>query len=97
MGIAKAALEASVRYLAYELGKKNIRVNAISAGAIRTVAAMSIPGFRKMVAKYNATAPLGRMITHEEVGNLGLYLLSPYPAAPPARRCMWMQATASWA
>jgi enoyl-[acyl-carrier protein] reductase I len=77
MGIAKAALEASVRYLAYELGKKNIRVNAISAGAIRTVAAMSIPGFRKMVAKYNATAPLGRMITHEEVGNLGLYLLSP--------------------
>ncbi|MCS7195274.1 MAG: enoyl-ACP reductase [Meiothermus sp.] len=77
MGIAKAALEASVRYLAYELGRKNIRVNAISAGAVRTVAAMSIPGFRKMVAKYSSTAPLGRMITHEEVGNLGLYLLSP--------------------
>jgi enoyl-[acyl-carrier protein] reductase I len=77
MGVAKAALEASVRYLAYELGKKNIRVNAVSAGAIRTVASMSIPGFRKMAAKHNATAPLGRMVTHEEVGSLGLYLLSP--------------------
>jgi len=77
MGVAKAALEASVRYLAYELGRKNIRVNAISAGAVRTVAAMSIPGFRKMAAKYGTTAPLGRMITHEEVGHLGLYLLSP--------------------
>ncbi|HEU4739974.1 MAG TPA: enoyl-ACP reductase [Meiothermus sp.] len=77
MGIAKAALEASVRYLAYELGPKNVRVNAVSAGAARTVAAMSIPGFRKMTAKYNAIAPLKRMITHEEVGNLGFYLLSP--------------------
>jgi enoyl-[acyl-carrier protein] reductase I len=77
MGIAKAALEASVRYLAYELGTKGVRVNAISAGAARTVAAMSIPGFRKMTAKYNAIAPLKRMISHEEVGNLGLYLLSP--------------------
>jgi len=77
MGVAKAALEASVRYLAYELGRKNFRVNAISAGAVRTVAAMSIPGFRKMAAKYGTTAPLGRMITHEEVGHLGLYLLSP--------------------
>ncbi len=77
MGIAKAALEASVRYLAYELGAKGVRVNAISAGAARTVAAMSIPGFRKMTAKYTAIAPLKRMISHEEVGNLGLYLLSP--------------------
>jgi len=77
MAIAKAALEASVRYLAYELGAKGIRVNAISAGAARTVAAMSIPGFRKMTAKYSTIAPLKRMITHEEVGNLGLYLLSP--------------------
>jgi enoyl-[acyl-carrier protein] reductase I len=77
MGVAKAALEASVRYLAYELGSKNIRVNAVSAGAARTVAAMSIPGFRKMTAKYNAVAPLKRMISHEEVGNLGFYLLSP--------------------
>ncbi|RIH87070.1 enoyl-ACP reductase FabI [Calidithermus roseus] len=77
MGIAKSALEATVRYLAYDLGPKNVRVNAVSAGAIRTVASMSIPGFRKMTAKYNAIAPLKRMITHEEVGNLGLYLLSP--------------------
>ncbi|MER3480587.1 MAG: NADH-specific enoyl-ACP reductase [Meiothermus sp.] len=77
MGIAKAALEASVRYLAYELGPKGVRVNALSAGAARTVAAMSIPGFRKMTAKYSAVAPLKRMITHEEVGNLGFYLLSP--------------------
>jgi len=77
MGVAKAALEASVRYLAYELGQKKVRVNAVSAGAIRTVAAMSIPGFRKMTAKYNAVAPLRRMINHNEVGNLGLYLLSP--------------------
>ena len=77
MGVAKAALEASVRYLAYDLGSKNVRVNAVSAGAARTVAAKSIPGFSKMAAKYNAAAPLKRMVTHEEVGNLGFYLLSP--------------------
>lgn len=77
MGVAKAALEASVRYLAYELGAKGIRVNAVSAGAVRTVASMSIPGFRKMIAKYAGTAPLKRPVTHEEVGNLALYLLSP--------------------
>jgi enoyl-[acyl-carrier protein] reductase I len=77
MGVAKAALEASVRYLAYELGPKHIRINAVSAGAARTVAAKSIPGFSKMAAKYTAYAPLKRMITHEEVGNLGFYLLSP--------------------
>jgi enoyl-[acyl-carrier protein] reductase I len=77
MGIAKSALEATVRYLAHDLGPKNVRVNAVSAGAIRTVASMSIPGFRKMAAKYGSVAPLGRMITHQEVGNLGLYLLSP--------------------
>jgi len=77
MGIAKSALEASVRYLAYELGKKGVRVNAVSAGPVRTVAARSIPGFTKMYSKVGALAPLGRNITHEEVGNLGLYLLSP--------------------
>lgn len=77
MGVAKAALEASIRFLANELGKKNVRINGVSAGAIRTVAAMSIPGFRRMGAKYVATAPLGRLVTHEEVGNLGFYLLSP--------------------
>jgi enoyl-[acyl-carrier protein] reductase I len=77
MGIAKSALEASVRYLAYEMGKKGIRVNAVSAGPVRTVAARSIPGFVKMYSKVGSMAPLGRNVTHEEVGNLGLYLLSP--------------------
>ncbi|HYN20748.1 MAG TPA: enoyl-ACP reductase [Thermoanaerobaculia bacterium] len=77
MGIAKSALEASVRYLAYELGKKQVRVNAVSAGPVRTVAARSIPGFMKMYNKVGGSAPLGRNVTHEEVGNLGLFLLSP--------------------
>ncbi|HEY4574425.1 MAG TPA: enoyl-ACP reductase [Thermoanaerobaculia bacterium] len=77
MGIAKSALEASVRYLAYEMGKKGLRVNAVSAGPVRTVAARSIPGFMKMFNKVGGIAPLGRNVTHEEVGNLGLFLLSP--------------------
>ncbi|HEX3127945.1 MAG TPA: enoyl-ACP reductase [Thermoanaerobaculia bacterium] len=77
MGIAKSALEASVRYLAYEMGKMQVRVNAISAGPVRTVAARSIPGFMKMYNKVSGIAPLGRNVTHEEVGNLGLFLLSP--------------------
>ncbi|HVT17175.1 MAG TPA: enoyl-ACP reductase [Thermoanaerobaculia bacterium] len=77
MGVAKSALEASVRYLAFELGKRDVRVNAISAGPARTVAARSIPGFIKMYHKVAGIAPLGRNITHQEVGNLGLFLLSP--------------------
>lgn len=77
MAIAKAALEASVRYLAYELGPKGVRVNAISAGPVRTVAARSIPGFMKMYDRVAQVAPLKRNITQEEVGNLGLFLLSP--------------------
>jgi enoyl-[acyl-carrier protein] reductase I len=77
MGIAKSALEASVRYLAYEMGKKQVRVNAVSAGPVRTVAARSIPGFMKMYNKVSGIAPLGRNVLHEEVGNLGLFLLSP--------------------
>jgi enoyl-[acyl-carrier protein] reductase I len=77
MGIAKSALEASVRYLAYEMGKKGVRVNAVSAGPVRTVAARSIPGFMKMFNRVGEIAPLGRNVTHEEVGNLGLFLLSP--------------------
>jgi enoyl-[acyl-carrier protein] reductase I len=78
MGIAKSALEASVRYLAHELGSKDIRVNAVSAGPVRTVAARSIPGFLKMYNKVAGIAPLGRNVSHEEVGNLGLFLLSPW-------------------
>ncbi|MCS7217519.1 MAG: enoyl-ACP reductase [Thermus sp.] len=77
MAIAKAALEASVRYLAYELGPKGVRVNAISAGPVRTVAARSIPGFTKMYDRVAQVAPLGRNVSQEEVGNLGLFLLSP--------------------
>ncbi len=76
MGIAKSALEATVRYLAYDLGKQGIRINAVSAGPVRTVAARSIPGFIKMFKKVGEAAPLGRNVTHEEVGNLGLFLLS---------------------
>jgi enoyl-[acyl-carrier protein] reductase I len=77
MGIAKSALEASVRYLAYEMGKRQVRVNALSAGPARTVAARSIPGFMKMYNKVGGIAPLGRNVTHQEIGNLGLFLLSP--------------------
>lgn len=77
MAIAKSALEASVRYLAYELGHKQVRVNAVSAGPVRTVAARSIPGFVSLFKRFAEVAPLGRNITHEEVGDLGLFLLSP--------------------
>lgn len=77
MGVAKSALEATVRYLAYELGAKDVRINAVSAGPVRTVAARSIPGFIKMFKKVGEASPLGRNVTHEEVGHLGLYLLSP--------------------
>jgi enoyl-[acyl-carrier protein] reductase I len=77
MGIAKSALEASVRYLAHEMGPKGVRVNAVSAGPVRTVAARSIPGFLKMYHRVAEVAPLRRNVTQEEVGNLGLFLLSP--------------------
>jgi len=77
MGIAKSALEATVRYLAYDLGPKDVRVNAVSAGPVKTVAARSIPGFLKMYNRVAGLAPLGRNVTAEEVGQLGLFLLSP--------------------
>ncbi|MCP3961563.1 MAG: enoyl-ACP reductase [bacterium] len=77
MGIAKSALEASVRYLSYDLGKKGVRVNAVSAGPVKTIAARSIPGFMKMFKRVASMSPLGRHVEHEEVGNLGLFLLSP--------------------
>lgn len=76
MGIAKASLEASVRYLAHSLGKNEIRVNAISAGPIKTLAASGIKNFRKMLA-YNAeNAPLKRNITIEQVGDTATFLCS---------------------
>jgi len=76
MGVAKAALEASVRYLANDLGPKNIRVNAISAGAIKTLAASGISGLRDMLHWQEANAPLRRNVTIEDVGGAALYLLS---------------------
>jgi enoyl-[acyl-carrier protein] reductase I len=76
MGVAKAALEASVRYLAHDLGPQNIRVNAISAGAIKTLAASGIAGLRTMLHFQEKAAPLKRNVTQEEVGSAALYLLS---------------------
>jgi enoyl-[acyl-carrier protein] reductase I len=76
MGVAKAALEASVRYLAHDLGPRNIRVNAISAGAIKTLAASGIAGLRTMLHFQEKAAPLKRNVTQEEVGSAALYLLS---------------------
>ena len=76
MGVAKAALEASVRYLAADLGKQDIRVNAISAGPIRTLAASGIGDFRYILKWNQYNAPLVRNVTIEQVGGAGLYLLS---------------------
>ena len=76
MGIAKASLEASVKYLALDLGKNNIRVNAISAGAVRTLAAKGISSFNTILHKIEETAPLKRNVTQEEVGDMTVALLS---------------------
>jgi enoyl-[acyl-carrier protein] reductase I len=76
MGVAKAALEASVRYLAADLGPKNVRVNAISAGPIKTLAASGIGDFRYILKWNELNAPMRRSVTIDEVGNSGLYLLS---------------------
>jgi enoyl-[acyl-carrier protein] reductase I len=76
MGVAKAALEASVRYLASELGPKNIRVNAISAGPVKTLAASGISGFSGILQAYRERAPLRRTVEGSEVGDAALFLLS---------------------
>lgn len=76
MGVAKAALESSVRYLAAELGEKNIRVNAVSAGPIKTLAASGIGGFKEKLRIAEERAPLKRLVTQEDVGKSALYLLS---------------------
>ena len=76
MGVAKAALEASVRYLAADLGPKNIRVNAISAGPIKTLAASGVGDFRYILKWNEYNAPLRRSVTIEDVGSSGVYLLS---------------------
>ncbi|MBK7876750.1 MAG: enoyl-ACP reductase [Planctomycetes bacterium] len=78
MGIAKAALEASVRYLAHDLGPRGIRVNAISAGPIRTLSASGVSGFTDILDHIAQKAPLRRNITAEEVGDTCLFLVSPH-------------------
>jgi enoyl-[acyl-carrier protein] reductase I len=78
MGVAKAALEASVRYLAADLGVKNIRVNAISAGPIKTLAASGIGDFRYILKWNELNSPMRRTVTTEEVGDTAVYLLSDY-------------------
>lgn len=81
MGVAKAALEATVRYLAYDLGKQNIRVNAISAGPIKTLAARGIGALGDMLKYHAERAPLGRNVDQAEVGGTALYLASDLSSA----------------
>lgn len=76
MGVAKAALEASVKYLAADLGQKGIRVNAISAGPVKTLAAMGIAGFRDILSVVEKKTPLKRNVTTEDIAKTALYLLS---------------------
>lgn len=81
MGVAKAALEASVRYLAYDLGEQNVRVNAISAGPVRTLAGSGVADARIMFNYQKKNSPLRRSVTLDEVGNTALYLLSDLASA----------------
>jgi len=81
MGVAKASLEASCRYLAYDLGPKKIRVNCISAGPVNTLAARGIAGFTDMLKHYEAHAPLKRNVTSDELGATGAFLASDGAAA----------------
>lgn len=81
MGVAKAALESSIKYLAYELGGRNIRINAISAGPIRTLAASGIGDFRLILKWNEVNSPLKKNVSIDEVGNSAMYLLSPLSSA----------------
>jgi enoyl-[acyl-carrier protein] reductase I len=81
MGVAKAALEASTRYLAYDLGPKGIRVNCISAGPVNTLAARGISGFSDVLKRYEEKAPLKRNVLPDELGATGVFLASPGAAA----------------
>jgi enoyl-[acyl-carrier protein] reductase I len=81
MGVAKASLEASARYLAYDLGRKRIRVNCISAGPVNTLAARGISGFSSMMKHYQERAPLKRSCEPSELGQVGLFLASDGAAA----------------
>ena len=88
MGVAKAALESSVRYLAAELGPDNIRVNAISAGPIKTLAAKGISGFSSILDVYRERAPLQRNVDTQEVADAALFLLGPAGRAVTAEVMM---------
>jgi enoyl-[acyl-carrier protein] reductase I len=81
MGVAKASLEASVRYLAANMGPRKIRVNAISAGPVNTLAARGIKGFTGMLKHHAERAPLRRNVELEEIGNAALFLLSDMSSA----------------
>src|SRR5689334_3145288 len=81
MGVAKASLEASTRYLAYDLGQKKIRINCISAGPVNTLAARGIAGFTEMLKHYEAHAPLKRNVLPDVLGATGLFLVSDGAAA----------------
>jgi enoyl-[acyl-carrier protein] reductase I len=76
MGVCKAALDAAVKYLAYDLGPKKIRVNAVSAGPVKTLAASAVGDFDKLAGLYEMSSPMARNITREEVGATGMFLLS---------------------
>jgi enoyl-[acyl-carrier protein] reductase I len=84
MGLAKASLEASVRYLAQSLGARGVRVNGISAGPIKTLAASGIKDFGKLLGEFAATAPIRRTVTIEDVGNVAAFLLSDLAAGVSA-------------
>ena len=81
MGVAKAALEATVRYLAADLGPRGIRVNAISAGPVNTLAARGVRGFTAILSHHAEKAPLRRNVTLADIGSVALFLASPMSAA----------------
>jgi len=76
MGVCKAALDAAVKYLAYDVGPRGIRINAVSAGPVKTLAASAVGDFENLAGLYVAVSPMGRNITREEVGAAGMFLLS---------------------
>ncbi len=97
MGICKAALDATVRYLAFDMGTVDVRVNAVSAGPLKTLAGVAA-GVGEMQEFYGHVAPLGRCVTHTEVGRSGAYLLSDYSGGITGEilHVRW-PATTSWA
>ena len=98
MGVAKAALEATARYLARDLGPRGVRVNLVAAGPLGTVAARGIPGFEELAEMWGRQAPLGwDGEDAAPVAGAILFLLSDWRAASPARSCTWTAAFTRWA